>query len=118
MKKDSKQPEANTDGNLILYLLVAGALGFCTIASFFCNNLAQKGLLTDLNSFWIILALATIKAALVALIFMHLKWDGKLVFFLLFPVCILAILFIVALLPDTLFAHNLEWIESGQFGWE
>ncbi|MFM7151822.1 MAG: cytochrome C oxidase subunit IV family protein, partial [Gemmataceae bacterium] len=98
-----------------MYLLVAISLGLCTVASFFCNNLAQINVLSDLNSFWIILALATIKAGLVAHIFMHLKWDGKFVYFILFPVCILAILLVVVLLPDTLFAQNLELMESGQF---
>lgn len=115
MSTELNQSNSNTHGNLAIYLLVAISLGLCTLASFFCNNLAQRDVLSSLNSFWIILALAAVKGGLVAYIFMHLKWDGKFVYFLLLPACILAILLVVVLLPDTLFSQNLETIESGSF---
>src|SRR4051794_38398072 len=51
----------------------------------------------------IALAIATTKAAFVALFFMHLKFEGKLIRVILFvPLC-LCILLIVALIPDIVF---------------
>ena len=40
-------------------------------------------------------------AVLVAMIFMHLKYDWRLLYFLLIPVCIMAVMMMVVLLPDT-----------------
>jgi cytochrome c oxidase subunit 4 len=51
----------------------------------------------------IALAIATTKAAFVAMFFMHLKFEGKLIRVILFvPLC-LCILLIVALIPDIVF---------------
>jgi cytochrome c oxidase subunit IV len=55
------------------------------------------------------LLIASIKAAFVALFFMHLKFEGKLIYLILFVPVILCIILLVALIPDTrptvLFAH-------------
>jgi cytochrome c oxidase subunit IV len=48
------------------------------------------------------LLIASIKASLVALFFMHLKFEGKLIYLILVvPVC-LCILLVCALIPDVL----------------
>ncbi len=47
-----------------------------------------------------LMALATIKAGLVGYYFMHLKFEGKWVYFMIVPAGILAAILIIALFPD------------------
>jgi cytochrome c oxidase subunit 4 len=47
-----------------------------------------------------LLVLAGIKAGLVAWYFMHLKFEGNWVYFLIVPACILAAVLVLALTPD------------------
>ena len=47
-----------------------------------------------------VLLFATVKASLVGMFFMHLKFEGKWKYILLLPTCILAVVLICALLPD------------------
>lgn len=47
-----------------------------------------------------LLALAAIKAALVAWYFMHLKFEGKWVYLLILPALFLAVVLVLALIPD------------------
>jgi hypothetical protein len=55
---------------------------------------------------------------LVGVFSMHLRWEGKLIGFLLVPVTLLALVLILCLLPDTLFAAwydlNDQWLYSAQ----
>jgi cytochrome c oxidase subunit 4 len=58
-----------------------------------------------LNPFFLILVLgllvwAAIKAGLVAWFFMHLKFEGKWVYFLIIPAAVLATILVLALCPD------------------
>ena len=48
------------------------------------------------------LLVATIKATLVAMFFMHLKFEGKLIYLIFFVPLVLCVLLIVALIPDIL----------------
>jgi len=48
------------------------------------------------------LLIATIKATLVAMFFMHLKFEGKLIYLIFFVPLVLCVLLIVALIPDIL----------------
>ena len=48
------------------------------------------------------LLVATIKATLVAMFFMHLKFEGKLIYLIFFVPLVLCVLMIVALIPDIL----------------
>ncbi len=81
------------------YMIVAGALAVCTAASFVVNQfVANKDL-----AFVLILLVACLKAALVGYIFMHLKWDWSLLYFLIVPVSILGVMMMVVLLPDVFF---------------
>jgi cytochrome c oxidase subunit 4 len=76
----------------IFYILVA--LTALTVAASFWrapNELVNVG---------IALAIATIKATFVVRFFMHLKFEGKLVYTILFAPLTLAIVLIVALIPD------------------
>ncbi len=92
------------------YMIVAGALAICTIASFFFNTLADQKSITHFQSFLAILTVAIIKASLVAWIFMHLKWDWKLLYFLLIPAFILGVMMMIVLMPDSLLGplHDAE----------
>src|SRR5438034_9208604 len=56
----------------------------------------------ELTKVLIALLIASIKASLVALFFMHLKFEGKLIYLILIvPLC-LCILLVCALIPDVL----------------
>ncbi len=46
------------------------------------------------------LTIASVKAAFVALYFMHLKFEGKLIYLILFVPLLLAVILIFALIPD------------------
>jgi len=85
--------------------------GFCTVASCFPSPvnfgsvpkgtpLETDGLLFNGGTGAPALSVATIKAVLVAMIFMHLKWDWGRLYFLIIPTFVLAPMFILALLPD------------------
>ncbi len=50
----------------------------------------------------LILGVAIIKATLVAWIFMHLKWDWRLLYYLIIPAFILGAMMMVVLMPDIL----------------
>ena len=50
------------------------------------------------------LAIAVTKALLVALIFMHLKWDWNRLYFLIIPAFILGAMMMMVLMPDIVLA--------------
>ena len=82
------------------YMAVFAALTVFTVVSFVANYAARSGTITPATSFTIILGVAIVKACLVAVIFMHLKWDWRKLYFMIAPAFILAPFFIFALLPD------------------
>lgn len=47
-----------------------------------------------------LMGMALFKATLVGLYFMHVKFEGKWIYSLIIPACVLAILVVVALIPD------------------
>src|SRR5215212_11199702 len=51
------------------------------------------------------LLVATIKATLVAMFFMHLKFEGKLIYLIFAVPLMLCVLLTVALIPDVLMTH-------------
>src|SRR3954468_498308 len=51
------------------------------------------------------LTIASIKAAFVALYFMHLKFEGKLIYLVLIVPVFLCIVLVIALIPDIVHAH-------------
>ena len=86
------------------YMAIAGALAICTISSFFFNSMARSDppAISHFTSFVLILGVAIIKAVLVGLVFMHLKWDWKLLYFLIVPSIILGAMMMVVFMPDAL----------------
>ena len=86
------------------YMVVAAALGGFTISSFVVNYLVRQGSLSTFMGFALILGVAVVKATLVGLYFMHLKWDWGKLFFMIIPAFILGAMMMMVLLPDTVFA--------------
>jgi len=85
-----------------LYLYIFAALSVFTALSFIVNwTLGQNA-----TSAMVILVIAVIKAILVAAIFMHLKFDWGKLYFMVFPVLILAVVMMLVLLPDIVLAWH------------
>jgi cytochrome c oxidase subunit 4 len=79
------------------YLKVWAALAIFTgIEYFYAYYLNQMFLILVLG----LLLWAAIKAGLVGWYFMHLKFEGKWVYILIVPACILATVLVLALCPD------------------
>jgi cytochrome c oxidase subunit 4 len=79
------------------YMKIFWTLLFLTVAEYFYAMLTQDhfGLLVIG-----LMTLALVKATLVGLYFMHVKFEGKWVYATIVPACILAILVVMALIPD------------------
>jgi hypothetical protein len=76
------------------------ALSVCTALSFVANAALGQ----NQTSMMIILFVAVIKAILVAMIFMHLKFDWGRLYFIIIPVMILTVMMMIVLLPDIVLA--------------
>ena len=84
------------------YLVVFGALAIFTLVSFVANWAAhpETALISPGVSFTIIFLVAIVKATLVAMFFMHLKFDWGRVYFMIVPVLVLGVMLVIVLLPD------------------
>ncbi len=81
------------------YVTIFLILCVLTAASFVVNAaLGQNG-----TSASIIMGVAVVKAACVIMVFMHLYYDWRTVYCIMVPVCIMAVMTILVLLPDTVF---------------
>lgn len=89
------------------YYVVGAALAGFTIVSFVVNGLVNAHVMTAMQGFLFILAVAVVKATLVVVYFMHLKQDYQKVGFLIVPAVILGFMMMFVLMPDTVQAwHN------------
>ena len=92
------------------YLVIFGALLIFTTTSFIANYLAhpEVALINRYTSFVIIMGVAVCKAVLVAMYFMHLKFEWGKLYFLVIPVMILTVMMMIVLLPDIVLTwpHN------------
>src|SRR5262245_56243244 len=68
-----------------VYMIIAGVLAVCTALSFIVNQTVSVAFI----AFLLILSVAIVKAVLVGMYFMHLKWDWKFLYFLIVPVFIM-----------------------------
>jgi cytochrome c oxidase subunit 4 len=80
------------------YMIIALILAICTSLSFLFNQTVPWKFV----AFVLILGVAITKATLVGMYFMHLKWDWKLLYFLIIPAFILGTMMMVVLMPDIL----------------
>ncbi len=99
---DTHHDESHSAAVFKAYMVVAVALSIFTASSFFFNWLARHGTIGHYTSFVLILGVAVVKAMLVAIIFMHLKWDWKLLYYLIIPSFILGAMMMMVLMPDIL----------------
>lgn len=93
-----------------MYYVVFAALCVFTIISFIVNGQVNKTppALTRDAGFAIIMGVAVCKAVLVAMIFMHLKWDWGRLYFMIIPALILGALLIAVLMPDIVLGWKME----------
>jgi caa(3)-type oxidase subunit IV len=88
------------------YLVVGGALAVFTIVSFVVNVFVRGESLSAMAGLAIILGVAVVKATLVAIYFMHLKYDWVKVGFMIVPALILGTMFFFVLMPDIVLAWH------------
>jgi len=82
--------------NYVAVFLSLVVLTVITVAVYFVH------LESELAKVLLALAIASIKASLVVLFFMHMKFEGKLIYTILIVPLILCVLLVVALIPDIL----------------
>jgi caa(3)-type oxidase subunit IV len=92
---------------VLAYVIVFAALSVFTAVSFIVNGIFHEPE-HKLTGAVIILIVAIIKAVLVGLIFMHLKYDWARLYFLIIPVFILGVMMMMVLMPDIVFAWHHE----------
>src|SRR5438067_1240115 len=68
-------------------------------------GIAFKRFESELVNVLLALLVASIKASLVAMYFMHLKFEGKLIYFIAIVPLILCVILCCALVPDIIFSH-------------
>ena len=102
---DHSDSHAHAGPSIQPYLVVFGALLSFTIISFVVNYAERQDVVARTTGFIIILSVAVVKAVLVAMYFMHLKWDWVRLYFLIIPVMVLGMMMIIVLLPDIV----LDW---------
>jgi len=97
-------------GTLVVLTIVTVAVGLIDIHN-------------ELIKVLVALAIASVKALCVALFFMHLKFEGKLIYMIFIVPLLLCILLTVALIPDVLLpaqstnnvsmhVFNFEWVQQ------
>jgi caa(3)-type oxidase subunit IV len=96
--------DAAHDLRVRAYFTVFIALSIFTAVSFLANEAVRRGWIGAQSSFVIIIGVAVIKAILVGLIFMHLKFDWGKVYFIITPIFVLAVMMMLVFLPDIVIA--------------
>ncbi|MBY0231050.1 MAG: cytochrome C oxidase subunit IV family protein [Gemmataceae bacterium] len=103
------------------YMAIAVVLAICTALSFVFNYFAYppgKGSISVNTAFFLILIVAIVKASLVTVYFMHLKWDWSKLYFIIVPVSILGVMMAVVFLPDTLIGPSKDAAEQYEIAQE
>jgi cytochrome c oxidase subunit IV len=87
------------------YIKVWGALAILTLVEYYYASIFKNAFLVLLIGllFW-----AVVKAGLVGWFFMHLKFEGNWVYMMIVPACVLATIFVLALLPDMALKENAD----------
>lgn len=97
----SDQHHEHAGPNFKSYMLVFAALCVCTALSFVVNWALGQ----NLRSAAVIMAIAVVKATLVAAIFMHLKHDWGKLYCIILPVCVVTVMMVIILSID----QTLAW---------
>ena len=108
MADDAHPPDAHEHHgpSVRTYLSVFVALAVFTLVSFVANYAAaaEHQWISKPVSFVIILGVAVVKAVLVGVIFMHLLFDWRKLYFMIIPAFILAAMMGFVMLPDFVLA--------------
>ena len=81
-------------------LTVMTAVSFMTVTDFWTSNMGEK------SGPIIVMIVAVAKATLVAMYFMHLKYDWFKLYFMIVPTLIMGTILMCALLPDMTFSQT------------
>ena len=84
------------------YIAIFAALVVLTVVTVL---VAMHRFESELVNLLLALLVASIKATLVAMFFMHLKFEGKLIYTIFIVPLLLCVLLTVALIPDVLMTH-------------
>jgi caa(3)-type oxidase subunit IV len=84
------------------YLAIFGLLVALTVVTVV---VAFVHIQSEIVKVLIALTIASIKASFVALYFMHLKFEGKLIYLILLLPVFLCVVLVIALIPDVVHAH-------------
>ncbi|HEV3168208.1 MAG TPA: cytochrome C oxidase subunit IV family protein [Isosphaeraceae bacterium] len=91
------EQEKHVESHAALYLRVWAVLLVLTLMEYAYASFGEKSFLMLVLG---LMFLAVIKAGLVGWFFMHLKFEGTWVYYMLVPACFLVMVFIGALYPD------------------
>jgi caa(3)-type oxidase subunit IV len=102
-----------------IYVAVGLALSGFTVVSFVCNWAVRNGhehpesalQMSALAAFIVILSVAIVKATLVGMYFMHLKYEWAKLYFMIIPVFILGTMMVIVLMPDIVVAWHHDQYE-------
>jgi cytochrome c oxidase subunit IV len=100
------EEHAHHGPNLQAYMVIGLALSIFTAVSFIVNYTVREKWLEVMVGFAIILGVAVVKSLLVALYFMHLKYDWRKVAFFIIPALILGTMFFFVFMPDIVLAWH------------
>ena len=103
---ETHRPDAHSSSGAMPYLVIFGALVVFTLVSFVVNTAVRGGTIQSTTGFTLILGVAICKAVLVAMFFMHLKFDWGRLYFMIIPVMILGTMMVIVLLPDIVLAWH------------
>lgn len=92
--------------NFAIYMVIFGALSVFTALSFVFNGMARAEWISHMTSAYLIMIVAVVKAVLVGMIFMHLKWDWAKLYFMIVPAFILGAMMMMVLMPDIVMAWH------------
>ncbi len=95
-----------------IYLAIGLALSGFTIISFLCNYWVRHDVLSPMAAFVIILGVAIVKATLVGMYFMHLRYEWAKLYFMIIPAFILGAMMMIVLMPDIVVAWHVDQYEA------
>jgi cytochrome c oxidase subunit 4 len=87
----------DAESNVRVYLRVFLALLVLTVAEYFYAMLVQQHFLLLVTG---LVAMAAVKATLVGLFFMHVKFEGRWIYLVLVPAAFLVVALLVGIYPD------------------
>ena len=111
-----EEPHGHTEAlphHKVPYFLIFGVLVVLTIVTVAVAFLDIK---SEIVKVLLALTIASIKASAVALFFMHLKFEGKLIYLILIVPLLLCILLVCALIPDIVHGTPFNPITPGTSG--